>query len=160
MHQASNESIHNAPSAGLFWRLGALLYDSFLVAAIWMLLGFIVQLFVGPDTSTLVDGRVQTDPFLDKLLFFLMVTSAMTFYVWFWCHSGQTLGMLAWRIKLVSRSGTRVNPNQALIRWLLAWPSFFLLGAGYFWMYFNAERDTLHDRLSHSRVIRLPKPAA
>ncbi|MBT5718876.1 MAG: RDD family protein, partial [Gammaproteobacteria bacterium] len=30
-------------------RMAALLYDGFLVAAIWMVLGFALQLFVGPE---------------------------------------------------------------------------------------------------------------
>ena len=145
--------------AGLFRRLGALLYDSFLVAAIWMLLGFIVQLIAGVGTSVLVDGRVQTDPFLDKVVFCLMVFSSLGFYLWFWCKSGQTLGMLAWRIKLVDRQGGLVNPRQGLYRWLLAWPSFFLLGAGYLWLLVDPKGDALHDRLSATRVLRQPKAA-
>ena len=147
------------PRAGLFRRLGALLYDSFLVAAIWMLLGFVVQMIAGIGTSVLVDGQVQTDPFLDKIIFCLMVSSSLGFYLWFWCKSGQTLGMLAWRIRLVDRQGRLVKPRQGLYRWLLAWPSFFLLGAGYLWLYFDPDGDAFHDRWSGTRVVRLPKPA-
>ncbi|MEX2131896.1 MAG: RDD family protein [Pseudohongiellaceae bacterium] len=145
-------------SAGLLRRLSALLYDSFLIAAIWMLLGFLLQLVVGPDTSTLVDGRVETNPVLDVVLFALMLGSCLGFYLWFWCQSGQTLGMLAWRIRLVDRAGGPVSWQQALLRWLLAWPAFFALGLGYFWLYFNPDRITLHDRWSQTRVILQPKP--
>ncbi|MFM1896690.1 MAG: hypothetical protein RLZZ385_1764 [Pseudomonadota bacterium] len=147
------------PTAGLLRRLGALLYDSFLVVAIWMLIGYTVQLFVGPDTSTLVDGRVQTDPVLDALLFTLMLGSCVGFYAWFWCRGGQTLGMLAWRIKVVNHQGGLISLPQALLRFVLAWPAFLCLGMGYLWLYVDPNGDALHDRLSRTRVIVLPRPA-
>jgi uncharacterized RDD family membrane protein YckC len=143
--------------AGLFRRLGALLYDCFLVAAIWMLLGFGLQLVVGPDTSTLVDGRVQTVPLLDNILFLLMLLSCGGFYVFFWCRSGQTLGMLAWRIKVVDCHGSPISFPQAMARFVLAWPAFFLFGLGYLWMFLDRNRDALHDRYSHTMVIRVAR---
>jgi len=67
--------------AGLLQRLGALLYDGFLVAAIWMLLGFIMQLIFGPDTNQLIDGQVQTNPLIDNILFLLMLATSSGFFV-------------------------------------------------------------------------------
>lgn len=143
--------------AGLLRRLAALLYDGFLVVAIWMLLGFIVQLIVGPDTSVLVDGRVQTDPLLDAIIFTLMVSSCALFYIWFWTRSGQTLGMIAWRIKLEKLDGSLVSPLQGLTRFIAAWPAFLLLGIGYLWLYFDANGDAIHDKLSASKVVVVSK---
>lgn len=145
------------PSAGLLRRLAALLYDAFLVASIWMLLGFLLQLISGPDTNVLVDGRVQTDPLLSNILFVLMLGSCSAFYLWFWTHSGQTLGMLAWRIKLVNQQGQLVTIQQGIVRLLAAWPAFFLLGLGYLWLYVDPNGDAVHDRFSKTRVVVLPK---
>lgn len=125
-----------------------------------MLLGYVVQVFAGTGGNRLVDGRVETDPVMDLIIFPLMLGSAAAFYIWFWMRSGQTLGMLAWRIKLQSGDGSPVDLRQALIRWLAAWPCFFLAGLGYLWLYVDANGDALHDRLSHSRVVLLPKSAA
>ena len=80
------------PVAGLWRRLVALLYDGFLVAAIWMVLGYLIQFAFGTDTNQLVDGRVVTDPLQDAVIFFMMVTTSFGFYAWFWGRSGQTLG--------------------------------------------------------------------
>ena len=151
------ELIASYPRAGLFRRLASLLYDGLIVGAIWMLIGFIVQLAVGTDTSQLVDGRVQTDPVLGNILFFLMVASCATFFVWFWTRSGQTVGMLAWRIKVVDRNGRLISMRQAGIRLLLAWPAFFVLGLGYLWLLVDAEGDALHDKISATRVVVLPQ---
>ncbi|MSR10426.1 MAG: RDD family protein [Gammaproteobacteria bacterium] len=144
------------PRAGLLRRLAALLYDAFLVASIWMLLGFLLQLIVGPDTSVLVDGRVQTDPLLSNILFVLMLGSCSGFYLWFWTHSGQTLGMLAWRIKLVNNTGQLITVQQGIVRLLAAWPAFFLLGLGYLWLYVDPLGDAVHDKFSKTRVIIVP----
>lgn len=147
------------PSAGLLRRLAALLYDAFLVFSIWMILGFLLQFIVGPDTSQLVDGRVQTNPVLDVIVFIGEVGSAATFYIWFWMRTGQTLGMIAWRIKAISVDGGLMNFRQGVLRWVLAWPAFFSFGVGYLWLYIDRNGDALHDRFSGTRVILLPKGA-
>jgi len=147
------------PSAGLLRRLAALLYDAFLVFSIWMILGFLLQFIVGPDTSQLVDGRVETNPVLDIIVFIGEVGSAATFYIWFWMRTGQTLGMIAWRIKAISADGGMINFRQGVLRWVLAWPSFFCFGVGYLWLYIDRNGDALHDKFSGTRVILLPKGA-
>lgn len=145
------------PRAGLLRRLAALLYDIFLVTAIWMLLGFVLQLFVGVDNNQIVDGQVVTDPGVSNLLFVLMVLSCFGFYSWFWMRSGQTLGMLAWRIRVDKLEGGKITFSQSLIRFLAAWPAFFMLGLGYFWIYLDENGDAAHDKLSQTKVVRLPK---
>ncbi|MEQ8956155.1 MAG: RDD family protein [Gammaproteobacteria bacterium] len=145
------------PRAGLWRRLAALLYDGFLVAAIWMLLGYLVQLVAGTEGNRLVDGRVQTDPVMDVIIFSLMLISAAGFYIWFWTRSGQTLGMLAWRMKLLNHNDQLVDTRQGLIRWLAAWPAFFCAGIGFLWLYVDQQGDALHDIASGSKVVVLPK---
>lgn len=145
------------PAAGLIRRLAALLYDAFLVLAIWITLGFVAQLIAGAGTNQIIDGRVETDPLFGLLLFALMCGSAAAFYVWFWTRGGQTLGMVAWRIRAQSRDGNPMTVRQALLRFLCAWPAFFLFGLGYIWLYFDPEGDTAHDRLSSTRIVLLPR---
>ena len=146
-------------TAGLLRRLAALLYDAFLVFAIWMVMGFAVQFIVGPDTSQLVDGRVVTNPVLDVIIFAGEAGSAATFYIWFWMRTGQTLGMIAWRIRAVSATGGLMSFQQGVVRFLLAWPAFFCAGIGFLWLYVDPNGDALHDKLSGTRVLLLPKNA-
>ena len=157
MSSQTPQDAASLPSAGLIRRLAALLYDAFLVLAIWMTLGFAAQLIAGADTNQVIDGQVQTNPVFGLLLFALMCASAAAFFVWFWTRGGQTLGMLAWRIKAQSSDGGPLSLRQALLRFLCAWPSFFLFGLGYLWLYFDPRGDTAHDRLSKTRVVRLPR---
>ena len=145
------------PRAGLWRRLAALLYDAFLVAAIWMLLGFLVQLGFGVDGNQVVDGRVHTEPHRDGLLFSLMLASCAGFYCYFWTRSGQTLGMMAWRLQVVGRDNRLLTPGRALQRFVLAWPALLAGGAGYLWLYLDPNGDALHDRLSRTKVVLVPK---
>jgi uncharacterized RDD family membrane protein YckC len=100
---------------------------------------------------------VQTDPVLDAVLFALMILSSSSFYIWFWSRSGQTLGMIAWRIKVESLDGGRINLKQGLIRFFAAWPAFFLFGLGYLSLYLDANGDAIHDKMSQTKVVLLPK---
>jgi uncharacterized RDD family membrane protein YckC len=145
------------PRAGLLRRLAALLYDGFLVAAIWMAIGFCIQLIVGPDSNQLVDGVIQINPVVRAITFTLMVSSAAGFYIWFWMRSGQTLGMVSWRLKVLDTENELPTLPKALMRFILAWPAFFLFGIGYFWMYIDQDKDAIHDRLSNTKVVLVPK---
>lgn len=157
MPDTESATIQDAfPVAGLLRRLAALLYDAFLVCAIWMALGAFVQFTFG-ITNQLVDGHAQTDPFIGALLFVGMVATAASFYIWFWMRTGQTLGMLAWRIQVVSSNGSKLSVKQALLRWVLAWPSFFCLGVGYLWLFVDEHGNAIHDILSGTQVIVVPK---
>ena len=145
------------PVASLWRRLAALLYDGFLVAAIWMVLGYLIQFAFGTGTNQLVNGRVITDPLQDAVIFSMMVTTAFGFYAWFWARSGQTLGMIAWRLRTQRPDGGLLTLPQSVLRFVLAWPSFFLLGIGFFCLLVNRQHGTLHDRLSGTQVVMVPR---
>ena len=76
------------------------------------------------------------------------------FYGWFWTHGGQTLGMRAWRMRVVAADGKQVNWLQALIRFHAACLSWILLGTGILWALFDSRKQTLHDHLSKTLLIR------
>jgi len=79
------------------------------------------------------------------------------FFTWFWTHGGQTLGMRAWRLKLLSRDGQAVTLRQALVRLAGALLSLLPAGLGLLWVLIDPQRCAWHDRLSDTRLIVLPK---
>lgn len=144
----------NIRDAALWRRLAAMVYDSIVVIAIWIIVGFIVLSAFGIDQAQIVENdRVVMDPYYRLTLFSSMLLSAYLFFAWFWTHSGQTLGMQAWKIRVQNPDGSAVSYKQSLIRCVIAPFSFLLLGMGYFYMFFNPEKLTLHDRLSNSIVV-------
>ena len=82
----------------------------------------------------------------------------MAFYLYFWTFKGQTLGMQVWRLVVIQPSGGVLSRQQAIQRFLVATPSLGCLGLGFFWMMANPERAALHDLLTGTRVVLLPKP--
>ena len=139
----------SAESAGLFRRLAAMVYEAFLLLALWFL-----------STAVLValNGGEALPPLMAQLILlpFIFIVSC-TFYSWFWIHSGQTLGMKTWKIRLVSEQGKAVDLKQSLLRILAALLSISCLGLGYIWLLFDKRRCTWHDHLSRTRVIDVSK---
>ena len=147
------------PRAGLLRRLAALLYDMFLVAAIWICLGFVLQLLFG-ETTKLVDGELQTNPVLSSLYFLMMISSAAYFYIWFWRRTGQTLGMQVWNIRVQNDDGTPVTWLQAFMRMLLGIASWLPFGLGYLWQIVDKDSKTWTDRFSDSVTVAVPRPTS
>jgi uncharacterized RDD family membrane protein YckC len=133
--------------ASLQRRLLAMLYDAMLILALWMVLGAI--------GVAINHGEAVEGPLFNSVLF----VSSYLFFGFFWTRSGQTLGMIAWHLRVETTTGGRLSWTQALLRFLLAIPSLLLLGMGYWWILLNDEKLSWHDRLSDTRVVQLEKPA-
>ena len=132
--------------AGLIRRLVAMFYDALLLISV---------LFVATALALLV-ARGELDyhnPFFRTYLFLIW----FLFFAWFWTHGGQTLGMQAWKLRLQRMDGGPISLWQALLRFLVAFPSLLLFGLGMLWMLVDRDRMTWHDRFSESVVVRLPK---
>jgi len=142
----------------LLRRFAAMIYDSLLLVAVSMLYGAImvglnVLINGTPDTG----DRVKWGAF-DALMFCGWLATMIFFFCYFWHRSGQTLGMKTWRMKIVGADNLSLpSYRQCLIRCLCAPLSFLCLGAGYWLMYGNDERQTLHDKLSRTRILLTTK---
>ena len=75
------------------------------------------------------------------------------FFGWFWTHGGQTLGMRAWRLRLLDAEGGPVTWRQSLLRVAGAYLSALALGVGYLWVLFDRAGLAWHDRLSGTRLV-------
>lgn len=139
-------------SAGVLRRFGAMLYDLLLVIA---LLFIVTALFlpitggeaISADRSLLLERIYQTTLLLVIVLFFCG----------FWTWRGQTLGMLAWRLRVERGDGARLTWRDALLRLGGAAVSLAALGLGYFWIWIDRDRLAWHDRWSGTRVVVTPK---
>ena len=133
-------------SAGLFRRLAAILYDSLLIIAMWLITTLLLVAFIN-------DGAALQGPLFQFGLYF----EACLFYSYFWRLRGQTLGMQVWKIKLVSPSLQTLSWQECFARLFFALVSVSMLGLGFIWMLFDPNRLTWHDRASGTRVVLLRK---
>lgn len=148
--------------AGLLSRLTAMLYDGLLVFAVLFVATLIPALILSPDqaptapaTNTVVhELNRPLDGWLYRLYLLVII---VIFNGLFWRKQGQTLGMQAWRLKLVNREGGRPSWRQCLLRIVGAMISLACFGLGYLWLWVDRDGLTWHDRLSNTRVLQLPK---
>ena len=129
---------------GIFRRLASLCYETLLV------LGFLAVALLLP--------HILIGHFLHRLatplvLWAHLFLALLIYFVGFWTRKGQTLAMRTWRIRLENREGRAPRPAQALLRYLLCWPSFGLFGIGIFWAWLDPDRQFLHDRLAGTRIV-------
>ena len=68
---------------------------------------------------------------------------------------GQTFGKMVFGVRVVDRAGRPVTASVALVRALGYLVSVLPFGLGVVWMFFDAERRALHDRLAGTRVLRV-----
>ncbi len=149
------DSISSIP-APFTKRVIAFIYD-FLIAgcSIVVLIAILIAILLAFDIE------VHAHSPLAYTLFILEVTLGGLYFTWFWCHSGQTIGMKVWHVVLTSSDNTSdsLSITQAILRYLLALLSWGTLGLGIVWMLFDKEKQPLHDRLVGTRMILLkPTP--
>ena len=153
---ASNQPAIEFTPASTYRHILAIFYDSILLIPVLMLSASLV---LGISTA-IFSFQTQDNGVPEPSIILRQVVFAFTifaFFSWFWMKSGQTLGMQAWRIRLISMDGTRVKLKQAVIRFIGATVSLGFGGLGYFWPLFDSQGRTWHDILSGTRLILLPK---
>jgi len=136
----------DTPSPGLLRRLGAMAYDALLLLALLMLLSY---------PYVWLTGGVRPGLLVKTLYQLYLLAIGFFFYAGFWTHGGQTLGMRAWRLKVVRNGGGTVGWALAMKRFGLAWISLLCLGLGFLWILFDRDKLAWHDRWSGTRVILL-----
>jgi uncharacterized RDD family membrane protein YckC len=83
-----------------------------------------------------------------------IVAVAMAFFCWFWVHGGQTVGMRAWRIRVVCDDGRPLKWPRAVARFAAALVAVLPAGLGLWWSIFDARQRGWHDRWTGTRVVR------
>ena len=136
------------PHAGLLRRLGAMLYDGFLLTGV-----MIVAAIPLPFFQSAADGSV----WVRTLIQIYLILVCFLFFGWFWTHGGQTLGMRAWRLQLRRIDGQNLTWATAIVRFTSALLSWIALGLGFFWVALDPQNRAWHDRLSKSIVVVLPR---
>ncbi|MEZ5493352.1 MAG: RDD family protein [Pseudomonadales bacterium] len=139
------------PNASLWRRLGALIYDSFLLFGLLMLFGGIS---VGIESWLFGKNHVETSSTAggNPLVFVGMLLVVCAFYCVFWLQNKQTLGMQAWRLQLETVDGSPLTLKHCLMRWCTGALSFACGGLGFLWCLLPTH-ETWHDKLSGTRVV-------
>ncbi len=139
--------------AVLWRRIAAMVYDFLLVVALSFFyyavaIGINIAIHGVPEQGQRVNwGHFKLVVFFGWLCFILL------FFCYFWNKSGQTLGMKTWHLKTFNNQNQFPSYSQSIVRCLIAPFSLLFFGAGYWWMFANPKRQTLHEKISRTYTV-------
>lgn len=85
--------------------------------------------------------------------YFLFVIFHLLYYTYFLAITGQTPGKAMLNLKVVGRGGLKLDWHEALLRAFGYILSSIPAGIGFFWAFFDRNKETWHDKLTGSRVV-------
>ncbi len=156
-------SEQNFPTASLTHRLMALAYDSLVLVSLYIVVGFVL---VG--VATVMNNGEAPGEFPASVNFSLMFIICFLYYTTSWQRGGQTIGMKAWRIKLINNAPSTNGPtkkqpqykpiqlSQCMLRTSIGFFSLVAFGLGFFWMLVDKQQRSWHDMASLTRVVHIP----
>lgn len=132
----------------LFRRVAAFFYDVLLLLSTLLISSlFILFLTKGNPVP-------PQNPYYQVFLFFVI----FAFFVGFLSFGGQTTGMRAWRLQVVTQKEDKTpSVLRASLRFFLALITQGCGGLGWFWILLDPDKQTLYDRLSGTKMIMVKK---
>lgn len=162
----ATSSAHPAPA--LLQRVAAMIYEGVLL--------FGVAVGTGAVFFALTGGVADVSAARRLALQIVLFVAIGAYFVYCWTHSGQTLAMRTWHLRVVGADGRAPRPARAVLRYLLAWHLFapglafialfgpglpaagaaLLIGMAAMLVvgHAGAGHQLLHDRWLGTRVIR------
>lgn len=142
--------ISQARPPGLLRRLAAIFYDAVLLFAVLLLAAALV---VVPYLS-LIGADFPAHAWWFRAW---LVAVIWGFFAYFWTHGGQTLGMSAWRLRLVRADGGPPRLPDSLLRLACASLSLAPAGLGLLWVLIDRDGLAWHDRWSRTRLVMVKR---
>lgn len=89
----------------------------------------------------------------DNAMFLLL----LAYHIGFWTWKGTTVGGIICQLRVVRVDGAPLRFADALVRGLASIFSLIVLGIGCLWMLRDPERQTWHDRIAGTYVVKVPR---
>ena len=124
------------PRATFAERLGALVLDAIAVAIVAQLLSL--------DRHGDPGNR-------------LIVLLALVYHVGFWTWRATTPGGMILQLRVARIDGKKLEFPESLVRGLTGIFSLVVAGLGFLWMLWDPERQTWHDRVAGTYVVKVPR---
>jgi len=147
--------------AGFWIRLAAMLVDGLILGVVvWVFNGLWPMAFGlgwmgGTAGATISYGEVGGVFWvLAVLVPFLIVVA---YFIGLWGWRGQTVGMMALRIRIARFTGEAITWVDAVMRFLGFIISVLFVFIGHFWIAFDSRRQGWHDKIAETFVIRIPR---
>ena len=143
IHSAPQVSFVGLPRAGFWIRFGALLIDLILVAII-----------TAPFRHVFHVSQFGNNVSVDSpgMLPLLALYGALM-----WKLRGTTVGGIIFGLKVVRLDDRPIDWATAIVRALGSFLSLMVFGLGFIWVAFDQEKQSWHDKIAGTVVVRVPK---
>src|SRR3972149_1706689 len=143
--------------AGLQLRIVAFILDVLVLISFGMLFVAAVLALLVIDAD---NGNPSDRAFLisGAILALYLVAFVPLYHILLWNSRGQTVGMMAVHIKVLSKNGGRVTRRRSALRLFGYAASVLPLFLGLLMALFDRKRRTLHDHLAGTGVVGGPGP--
>ena len=143
--------------AGLQLRIVAFILDVLVIISFGMLFAATAGGYLVVD-SRINDGDLSDQALYVTVAIFVAYLCVFVplYFVLLWSWRGQTIGMMAVHIKLLTHSGGRVSRGRSALRLLGYSASVAPLFLGLVIALFDRERRALHDHLAGTVVVEVP----
>jgi uncharacterized RDD family membrane protein YckC len=145
--------LSRAKAPGVLRRLATMLYDLLLVFGV-----LVVAAALFYTAFTMLTGNEAIAGPARPLFQLYLLSVILAYYVYFWSSGRQTLGMRAWRTRLLRMDGGPLTTMDALRRLLFATMTLAPAGLGLLWVLFDTDGLAWYDRLSGTRPVLTLKP--
>ena len=126
----------SGPRAGFWRRFGAYLIDAILLG-----IPYGILIAIAPDAV----GVIYVLWLILQIAYYVVLEGG---------PKGQTVGKMALGIRVYDlKQGGPIGYGRGFIRWIGRIPSGLLLLLGYFWMLWDKENQTWHDKFAGSVVV-------
>lgn len=136
--------LSNPDYCGFSRRLLAMLYDAFI------LLGLLIV----ASAVALPFGDINKTAFVDFWFTAWLLLVVFAYFAICWKHGGMTVGMRAWKVRLVDRNGAPIKWRQCMIRFLVGLASLAVFGLGFFWALWDRQNRTWHDLAAGTLLVK------
>ena len=140
-HRGSILEILACPRAGFFWRLAATILD---LLAVWAVTHFLTR---NDRYNPLASGRG-------------FLTVWLAYHVGMWLWKGTTLGGSVFGLRCVRTNGAPLDWRVAFMRAFASCVSFLALGLGFFWVAWDPEKQSWHDKIADTMIVKMPRAIA
>ena len=137
--------------AGFWLRTGASVVDSILQ----MLIALPLMFLIGGGMSALDGTSTSLNSVAGIFIIFLQYILPIILVLGFWFIKSATPGKMLFQAKIVdAATGGKPSKGQFVLRYIGYIPSTLVLGLGFFWVIWDKRKQSWHDKIASTVVIR------
>ena len=135
---------HTNPYCPLPRRLLIMMYDGVILFGLLIIASAVALPF----------GDVEKVAFKDFWFTLWLLTVCFVYLAGCWHYAGMTVGMRAWKVKLVNEDGTMISWPVCLLRFFTAMISVAIFGLGFLWILIDRKKRGWHDMAAGTVLLK------